>query len=236
MPAKPCAPLDDDRANPRCASYYAGSPHRCRPHRNGQHHHLCTAQLVRSDEVNPDPVSAPVARLGAMTSTSTNTAHAIIQTDPKDPSSLEWQAIDKPQPAEGEALVRIHYAGLNRADTLQAQGHYPPPKGVTETIGLEAAGVVEKPNGTTKPDGTPSHEALQVALPLRCTACAPAAPAARRRSGPPRSGPCLAGWAPAVWGACAARPKAAVSPAPRASGRGTSPCSAAGFALSAPPS
>src|SRR5699024_162094 len=119
------------------ASYYAGSPHRCRPHRNGQHHHLCTAQLVRSDEVNPDPVSAPVARLGAMTSTSTNTAHAIIQTDPKDPSSLEWQAIDKPQPAEGEALVRIHYAGLNRADTLQARGHYPPPKGVTETIGLE---------------------------------------------------------------------------------------------------
>ena len=90
-----------------------------------------------------------------MTSTSTNTAHAIIQTDPKDPSSLEWQAIDKPQPAEGEALVRIHYAGLNRADTLQAQGHYPPPKGVTETIGLEAAGVVENPNGATKADGTP---------------------------------------------------------------------------------
>ena len=98
-----------------------------------------------------------------MTSTSTNTAHAIIQTDPKDPSSLEWQAIDKPQPAEGEALVRIHYAGLNRADTLQTQGHYPPPKGVTETIGLEAAGVVENPNGATKADGTPWQGGEEVA-------------------------------------------------------------------------
>jgi putative PIG3 family NAD(P)H quinone oxidoreductase len=80
---------------------------------------------------------------------------AIIQTDPTDPSALSWQDAPTPTPADGEVLLRVTAAGLNRADTLQAQGHYPPPAGVTDVLGLEATGVIEDANGCVRPDGTP---------------------------------------------------------------------------------
>lgn len=80
---------------------------------------------------------------------------AIIQTDPTDPGSLAWEEIPTPTPGEGEVLVRVTAAGVNRADTLQAQGHYPPPAGDTDILGLEAAGIIEDANGALRPDGTP---------------------------------------------------------------------------------
>ena len=46
----------------------------------------------------------------------------------------------KPEPGEGEVLIRVVAAGVNRADLLQRQGHYPPPAGASETLGLEVAG------------------------------------------------------------------------------------------------
>jgi putative PIG3 family NAD(P)H quinone oxidoreductase len=49
-----------------------------------------------------------------------------------------------PVPGAGEALIRVHGAGLNRADLLQRVGGYPAPPGVPPDIpGLEFAGVVE---------------------------------------------------------------------------------------------
>jgi NADPH2:quinone reductase len=48
-----------------------------------------------------------------------------------------------PVPGTGAVLVRVHAAGINNADLLQAAGKYPPPPGVPEEIpGLEAAGEV----------------------------------------------------------------------------------------------
>ena len=47
-----------------------------------------------------------------------------------------------PSPGEGEILVKVAAAGVNRPDVMQRQGHYPPPKGVTEIPGLEIAGEV----------------------------------------------------------------------------------------------
>ncbi len=47
-----------------------------------------------------------------------------------------------PTPAPGEALVRVAASAVNRADLMQAQGHYPPPPGVTDILGLEFAGEV----------------------------------------------------------------------------------------------
>jgi tumor protein p53-inducible protein 3 len=41
-------------------------------------------------------------------------------------------------------LVRVAFTALNRADTLQRKGLYPPPPGATEVLGLELAGVVEE--------------------------------------------------------------------------------------------
>ncbi|MCQ9370801.1 NAD(P)H-quinone oxidoreductase [Corynebacterium sp. 35RC1] len=62
--------------------------------------------------------------------------------------SLELQEVPTPTLREGEALVKVHAAGVNRADLLQAAGHYPPPPGESEILGLECAGIVEDP-GTT---------------------------------------------------------------------------------------
>jgi tumor protein p53-inducible protein 3 len=49
-----------------------------------------------------------------------------------------------PRPLRGprEILIEVKAAGVNRADTLQRQGKYPPPKGASPILGLEVAGVV----------------------------------------------------------------------------------------------
>ncbi len=47
-----------------------------------------------------------------------------------------------PQPDEGEVLVKVAAAGVNRPDVMQRQGLYPPPKGATDIPGLEIAGEV----------------------------------------------------------------------------------------------
>ncbi len=40
----------------------------------------------------------------------------------------------------GEVLIAVAASGINRADLLQRQGHYPPPAGITDIIGLEVSG------------------------------------------------------------------------------------------------
>ncbi len=69
--------------------------------------------------------------------------HAVIVSSPGDIDALELGEIATPQPAPDEVLVRTVASGVNRADILQREGHYPPPAGVTDVIGLEAAGIVE---------------------------------------------------------------------------------------------
>src|SRR5437588_1832157 len=49
-----------------------------------------------------------------------------------------------PGPAADRVRVRVHAAGLNRADILQRRGHYPAPPGYPQNIpGLEFAGEVQ---------------------------------------------------------------------------------------------
>ena len=47
-----------------------------------------------------------------------------------------------PVPKEGEVLIRVHAAGVNRPDIAQRQGSYPPPPGASPLLGLEVAGEV----------------------------------------------------------------------------------------------
>ena len=47
-----------------------------------------------------------------------------------------------PRPGEGEVLVRVDAAGVNRPDVLQRQGNYPPPPGASPVLGLELAGTI----------------------------------------------------------------------------------------------
>jgi NADPH2:quinone reductase len=47
-----------------------------------------------------------------------------------------------PTLGDGEILVKVAAAGVNRPDVMQRQGLYPPPKGATDIPGLEIAGEV----------------------------------------------------------------------------------------------
>ncbi|MBO6782190.1 MAG: NAD(P)H-quinone oxidoreductase [Alphaproteobacteria bacterium] len=47
-----------------------------------------------------------------------------------------------PEPGEGEILVRVAAAGVNRPDVAQRKGVYPPPPGASDIPGLEIAGEV----------------------------------------------------------------------------------------------
>jgi NADPH:quinone reductase len=61
---------------------------------------------------------------------------------PGGPEMLVPEPRPLPQPAEGEVLVKVAAAGVNRPDVAQRQGNYPPPKGATDIPGLEIAGEV----------------------------------------------------------------------------------------------
>jgi putative PIG3 family NAD(P)H quinone oxidoreductase len=65
--------------------------------------------------------------------------HAIVI---EKPNELTWVEVPDPQPAEGEVVVDVAAAGVNRADVLQSQGHYPPPAGAAPYPGLECSGVI----------------------------------------------------------------------------------------------
>ena len=61
---------------------------------------------------------------------------------PGGPEQLRIVRRPMPQPGEGEVLVRVAAAGVNRPDVMQRQGRYPPPAGASDIPGLEIAGEV----------------------------------------------------------------------------------------------
>ncbi|QCR23400.1 NAD(P)H-quinone oxidoreductase [Pontibacter sp. SGAir0037] len=69
---------------------------------------------------------------------------AILVRQPGGPEQLQLGEYEKPVPKPNELLVKVHATALNRADTLQREGKYPPPKGASPLLGLEIAGVVEE--------------------------------------------------------------------------------------------
>ncbi len=58
------------------------------------------------------------------------------------PEVLRMAEVPTPSVGAGEVLVRVIASGVNRGDLLQRQGHYPPPPGASDIIGLEASGVI----------------------------------------------------------------------------------------------
>jgi putative PIG3 family NAD(P)H quinone oxidoreductase len=64
--------------------------------------------------------------------------------------ALKPVQIARPEPADGQILIRVRAAGINRPDILQRLGGYPPPPGAPDTMGLEVAGEVVTAAGRWK--------------------------------------------------------------------------------------
>ncbi|WP_026453494.1 NAD(P)H-quinone oxidoreductase [Saccharomonospora iraqiensis] len=67
---------------------------------------------------------------------------AIMLREPGEPGNLEWTEAADPTAGPGEVVVDVAASAVNRADLLQRQGHYPPPKGASEILGLECSGTI----------------------------------------------------------------------------------------------
>jgi NADPH2:quinone reductase len=65
---------------------------------------------------------------------------AIAIARPGGPDVLVPEERPRPQPGNGEVLIAIEAAGVNRPDLMQRQGKYPPPPGASDLPGLEVAG------------------------------------------------------------------------------------------------
>jgi putative PIG3 family NAD(P)H quinone oxidoreductase len=69
----------------------------------------------------------------------------MIAIDPAGPGGPEvLQPVERPvpRPADGEVLIRVEAAGINRPDVMQRLGLYPPPPGAPAIPGLEVAGTI----------------------------------------------------------------------------------------------
>lgn len=67
---------------------------------------------------------------------------AIAISEPGGPDVLKPETVPVPQPAEGEVLIKVAAAGVNRPDVIQRKGHYPAPPGASPLPGLEVSGTV----------------------------------------------------------------------------------------------
>ncbi|MCB9994484.1 MAG: NAD(P)H-quinone oxidoreductase [Hyphomicrobiaceae bacterium] len=69
---------------------------------------------------------------------------AVEVAGPGGPDVMSVGDVPRPAAQEGEVVIRVVAAGVNRADILQRQGLYPAPRGATGILGLEVAGIIEE--------------------------------------------------------------------------------------------
>ena len=62
--------------------------------------------------------------------------------EPGGPDAMKLATRPVPKPAAGEVLIAVAAAGVNRPDIVQRAGHYPPPPGATDLLGLEVSGTI----------------------------------------------------------------------------------------------
>src|SRR5215213_625068 len=69
---------------------------------------------------------------------------AITVSEPGGPDVLTWAEVPDPECGPGGVLIDVVASAVNRADLLQRQGHYPPPPGASDVLGLECSGIVRE--------------------------------------------------------------------------------------------
>jgi NADPH:quinone reductase-like Zn-dependent oxidoreductase len=67
---------------------------------------------------------------------------AVIASEPGGPEVLAVSEVPDPSPSDGEVVIDMVSTAVNRADTLQRRGSYPPPPGASDILGLECSGTV----------------------------------------------------------------------------------------------
>lgn len=75
---------------------------------------------------------------------------AIVQTRSGGPDTLRLAELERPILQEGQLLVKVCAASINRADIVQREGHYPAPPGASPILGLDIAGWVEDVRGLSR--------------------------------------------------------------------------------------
>ncbi len=71
-----------------------------------------------------------------------DSVRAVLEQEHGSADVLRVSEVAKPQAGPEQIVLRVEAAGLNRADSLQRRGLYPPPPGAGPIYGLEAAGTV----------------------------------------------------------------------------------------------
>ncbi len=67
---------------------------------------------------------------------------AVVITEPGGPEVLQVQEVADPSPRDDEVVIEVAATAINRADLLQRQGNYPPPKGASPYLGMECSGTI----------------------------------------------------------------------------------------------
>ncbi|HEX7739805.1 MAG TPA: NAD(P)H-quinone oxidoreductase [Marmoricola sp.] len=78
---------------------------------------------------------------------------AVTAPEPGGPDALVVSEQTDPTPGPGEVVVDVVASAVNRADTLQRMGFYPPPPGASDVLGLECSGRIAAIG-----DGVVGHE------------------------------------------------------------------------------
>ncbi len=67
---------------------------------------------------------------------------AVLCREAGGPGVLELKEMPDPQPKAGEVVIDVAASAVNRADLMQREGRYPPPKGESDVLGLECSGII----------------------------------------------------------------------------------------------
>jgi putative PIG3 family NAD(P)H quinone oxidoreductase len=67
---------------------------------------------------------------------------AVVASGPGGPEVLSLGEAPDPQPGPGEVVIAVAATAVNRPDLLQRAGHYPPPPGASDVLGLECSGTI----------------------------------------------------------------------------------------------
>ncbi|MDT4951653.1 MAG: hypothetical protein QOJ37_4248 [Pseudonocardiales bacterium] len=69
---------------------------------------------------------------------------AVVITEPGGPEALQVQDVPDPTPQPDEVIIDVVATAINRADLLQRQGNYAPPKGASPYLGMECSGTISE--------------------------------------------------------------------------------------------